>query len=430
MDWEIKQCKKGLKGCIVIPPDKSISHRAIMFGALSSAEILIKNFLYGEDCLSTFNAFKNMGIDLRRDGSDVIVKGKGLNGLKAPKGDLYLGNSGTTMRIISWILAGQEFDTVLTGDESLSSRPMSRIMAPLREMGADITDIDGGNHAPLKISGSKNKLKSIQFVSPVASAQVKSCILSAGLYADGFTTVTEPFQSRDHTERMLKYFNADIETDGLSVTISGKKPLISRDVKIPGDISSAAFFIVAGLLVEGSDIILKDVGLNPTRIGLINVLKRMGASIDILDLSDDLEPAGDLRIKYSDLKGTTVTDKEIPLLIDEVPILMVAALRAEGKTYIDGIKELKLKESDRILTMKQNLVLLGAEIEDDDNSVSIKGINGAFKSAGLDSFRDHRIAMSMAIAALLSDDSCTITNTACVDTSYPGFIKDLVSLSE
>jgi 3-phosphoshikimate 1-carboxyvinyltransferase len=296
-------------------------------------------------------------------------------------------------------------------------------------MGADIRDIEGGGHAPLAIKAAQGPLTPIEYIMPVASAQVKSCILSAGLYADGVTMVKEPFPSRDHTERILEYFEADIKKEGLSVSVSGARPLVARDIKIPGDISSAAFFIVAASVVEGSDIIIKNVGLNPTRTGLINVLKKMGAHVEILGLSDGPEPWGDIRVKYSPLKGIEVSGSEIPLLIDEVPVLMIAALQAEGITRIKGIKELKVKESDRVFTMKQNVSLLGASIDEENDAVIINGGYKAFNSAELDSYGDHRIAMSMAVASLLADKGCVVKNTSCVNISYPGFIRDLSMLT-
>jgi len=427
MDWKIKKAKR-LNGELTVPADKSISHRAVMFGSIGKGKCRIDNFLSGEDCMRTFDAFRAMGVDIERDGDTVIVKGNGLKGLKAPEKDLYLGNSGTTMRIISGILAGQGFATTLTGDESLSKRPMKRIMEPLTLMGGKIEALEGGDHAPLRIEGTGRPLAPIDHKTPVASAQVKSCILAAGLYADGVTSVTEPFQSRDHTERMLEYFSADIKREGLKTEIKGLKELSPKDVKIPGDISGAAFFIVASLILGGSSIIIRNVGLNSTRRGLLDVLERMGAGIEILDVHDGLEPAGDLEVKSSALKGTTVEEAEVPLLIDEIPILVIAAAFAGGQTVIKGIKELKVKESDRIRAMTENLRGMGVTLEEKENSLIIHGGAEALEASELDSFADHRIAMSMAIAALTSDGECVIRNTACVDTSYPAFLSDLEKL--
>ncbi len=428
-NWKIKRAEKGLRGEITVPADKSISHRAVMFGAIAKGKCRITNFLKGEDCMSTFHAFKALGIDIDIDGTDVTVTGKGLRGLKRPSEELYLGNSGTTMRVISGMLAGQKFDVILAGDESLSRRPMGRVIEPLRLMGADIEAMRGGDHAPLLIKGA-GKLKGIEYALPVASAQVKSCVLAAGLYADGTTEVKEPFQSRDHTERMLEYFGADIKREGLVTSVTGGEELEVRDIAVPGDISSAAFFIVAALVVEGSDIILHNVGLNPTRIGVLNVLKRMGADIEIISEKGDVELAGDIRIKHSALSSTTVEEEEIPLLIDEIPVLCVAAAMAEGETVIKGIKELKVKETDRVKTVETNLLKMGVDLrEDEEDSLLISGGMTVFKATDMDSFGDHRIAMSMAIAALVSDGEGEVRDSSCADVSYPGFISHLNKLS-
>ena len=425
MDWKLKKTAIGLKGELTVPPDKSISHRAIMFGSISSGRCQVRNFLFSEDCMSTLKAFHALGAEITREGNTVTVKGKGLKGLKQPSGELYLGNSGTTMRIISGILAGQSFETLLTGDESLSKRPMGRIIEPLSLMGAGIDPAEGGDHAPLRIKGSAGPLKSIDYRLPMASAQVKSCVLAAGLYADGKTRVTEPYQSRDHTERMLKYFSADIEKKDLSTEVMGLKELVPKDLVVPGDISSAAFFIVGALIVKGSRLLIRKVGMNPTRTGVIGVLQRMGADIRVMDLEEGLEPVGDLEVRYSDLKGTVVEEKEVPLLIDEIPVLAIAACMAEGQTVIKGITELRVKETDRVRSITENLSRMGVRVEEEGNSLIIPGRSGRFAAAELDSFGDHRIAMSAAIAALASDGECVIRNTACADTSYPNFLDDL-----
>ena len=425
MDWKLKKTAIGLKGELTVPSDKSISHRAIMFGSISSGRCQVRNFLFSEDCMSTLKAFHALGAEITREGNTVTVKGKGLKGLKQPSGELYLGNSGTTMRIISGILAGQSFETLLTGDESLSKRPMGRIIEPLSLMGAGIVPAEGGDHAPLRIKGSAGPLKSIDYRLPMASAQVKSCILAAGLYADGKTRVTEPYQSRDHTERMLKYFSADIEKKDLSTEVMGLKELVPKDLVVPGDISSAAFFIVGALIVKGSRLLIRKVGMNPTRTGVIGVLQRMGAGIRVMDLEEGLEPVGDLEVRYSDLKGTVVEEKEVPLLIDEIPVLAIAACMAEGQTVIKGITELRVKETDRVRSITENLSRMGVRVEEEGNSLIIPGRSGRFAAAELDSFGDHRIAMSAAIAALASDGECVIRNTACADTSYPNFLDDL-----
>ena len=425
MDWKIKSATRGLKGDLRVPPDKSISHRAIMFGSISGGKCRVKNFLFSEDCMRTLEAFRAMGTEITVEGDAVRIRGKGLKGLTPPPEALYLGNSGTTMRIISGVLAGQEFTTVLTGDESLSRRPMRRIMEPLSMMGARIEAVDGGSHAPLKIKGKKAPLDPIDYTTPVASAQVKSCVLAAGLYAEGKTSVSEPFRSRDHTERMLEYFSADIRRKGLRTEITGLKELAPKDLEVPGDISSAAFFIVGALLVKDSCIIMRNVGLNPARSGVIDVLKRMGALIRVVDRQDNYEPSGDLEARHSRLKGTVVEEEEIPLLIDEIPVLAVAACMAEGETVIKGIKELKVKETDRVKSITENFSRLGIQVKEENNSLIIPGSAGKMNAAELDSFGDHRIAMSMAIAAMVSDGDCLIRDTACVDTSYPGFLADL-----
>ncbi len=425
MDWKITKARKGLKGTIDVPPDKSISHRAVMFGAISQGECRIYNFLLGEDCLRTLNAFEAMDIDVERENKSLIVKGKGLRGLKDPRSPLYMGNSGTSMRIISGILVGQDFKTVLTGDESLSKRPMGRIIEPLGLMGGKIRSDEGNGRAPLAVEGVGTALKSIAYRLPVASAQVKSCILAAGLFAKGKTSVKEPYQSRDHTERMLEYFSADIRRKGLRTEINGGKELVPKEISIPGDISSAAFFIVGALLAEGSKITVKKVGINPTRIGLLNILSRMGAGIKILDKRGGLEPEADLEITSSSLRGTVVREKEVPLMIDEIPILAVAALTAEGETVIKGIKELRVKESDRVRSLELNLRKMGIEIKVTADSLSIPGGNKHICSAEFDSFGDHRIAMSMAIASLIGDGESVIRDVSCVDTSYPDFMGDL-----
>ncbi len=429
MDWKIKKASRGLKGELRVPPDKSISHRAIIFGSISAGKLRARNFLFGEDCMRTLEAFRAMGAEIAVENGTVTIQGRGLKGLTEPREALYLGNSGTTMRIISGVLAGQGFTTVLTGDESLSRRPMRRIMEPLSLMGAEIESVEGDSHAPLKIKGRKGPLDPIDYSMPVASAQVKSCVLAAGLYAEGKTSVTEPFQSRDHTERMLEYFSADIRRKGLVTEIAGLKELAPKDLEVPGDISSAAFFMVAALLVKGSHLVIRDVGLNPTRAGVIGVLERMGGSIRILDRRDDLEPAGDLEVRHSELKSTVVEQREIPLLIDEVPVIAAAAAAAEGTTVIKGVKELKVKETDRVMSIKENLSRMGVRVEAENGSLIIEGKAGRTSAARLDSFGDHRTAMSMAIAALVSDGDCIVRDTACVDTSYPGFLDDLYEVA-
>jgi len=428
MDWKIKP-SKGLRGEIKVPADKSISHRAVMFGSIAKGEMRVTNFLPGEDCMRTLEAFRSLGIKIGMEGTTVTIQGKGLKGLTAPKGPLYMGNSGTSMRIISGILAAQPFTSILTGDGSLSKRPMKRVIEPLKEMGAEIISKEGGV-APLEIRGKKVPLKAVDYRSPVASAQVKSCVLAAGLYASGTTSVTEPFQSRDHTERMLEYFSAGIKREGLTTKITGLKELTARDIDVPGDISSAAFFMIAGLLVPGSDVTLRDVGINKTRRGILDVLNRMGANIDILDVNDTFEPKANIRVRAGALKGTVIKEEEIPLLIDEIPILVIAASMAQGRTIINGIGELKVKETDRVASMTAGLAKMGiTAVKESGNSLVIDGGTKKFHAASLDSLGDHRTAMSFAIASLLADGECEIKDTDCVNTSYPNFIEHLKKLS-
>ena len=428
MDWKIKRAKAPLKGEITVPPDKSISHRAIMFSSIASGKCVISNFLDSEDCMRTLEAFRAMGVDITRDGRTVTVIGKGLKGLKAPASSLNMGNSGTTTRILSGILAAQPFTSTLFGDASLSRRPMKRIMEPLAMMGARLEAMEGGDHLPIRITGSDRPLKSIDYKLPVASAQVKSCVLAAGLYSEGKTSVAEPMQSRDHTERMLEYFSAGIKREGLTTEITGLAELSPKDITVPGDISSAAFFMVAAAIVEGSCVVLRDVGLNPTRTGILDVLGRMGANIRVLARRGTLEPSGDFEVRGSVLKGTTVEEKEVPFLIDEIPAIAVAASMASGRTVIKGVKELRVKETDRVKSVIEMLSRLGAKAEDAGDDLIIHGGAKIMKNASLDSFGDHRIAMIGAIAALVSVEECLVRDTACVDTSYPGFMRDLGKL--
>ncbi|MBF0493587.1 MAG: 3-phosphoshikimate 1-carboxyvinyltransferase [Candidatus Omnitrophica bacterium] len=429
MDWTIKPVKT-LRGTITVPPDKSVSHRAIMFGAIAEGDTRVTNFLMGEDCLCTLNAFKSLGVEIAHSKGTVEIRGAGLSGLKAPKRPIYLGNSGTSMRVISGILAGQKFTTILEGDDSLSNRPMERIMKPLKEMGASIRSLSDGRCAPLEISPSKTGLSGISYNSPVASAQVKSCILAAGLYARGETSVTEPFISRDHTERMFEYLSVKVARSGCTAKVKGGSKLIARDIAVPGDISSAAFFIAAGLIVKGSELTLKNTGLNPTRRGVLDVLLRMGANISVMDQKEGVEPVGDLLVKHSLLRSTIVKEEEIPLLIDEIPILIIAALHAEGETVIKGISELKVKETDRVESMRFNLAKMGVSFREENGNLYIKGKVNGLKNAIFDSFCDHRTAMSMAIAALSAGGNSTVQNVNCVNTSYPSFYTDLMSVSQ
>ena len=423
---EIKKLT-NLHGEITVPGDKSISHRAVMFGSLAKGTTRITHFLEGADCLSTISCFRKMGIDIENNNGEILVHGKGLHGLSAPTDILDVGNSGTTTRLISGILAGQNFVSELTGDDSIQSRPMKRIMTPLLSMGADITSIKGNNCVPLRIAG--HPLKAIHYDSPVASAQVKSCVLLAGMYSDGVTSVTEPVLSRNHTEIMLNYFGAQVTSEGTTASIVPEPSLHAREITVPGDISSAAYFIAAGLLVPGSEILLKNVGINPTRDGLLRVCKDMGADITMLNVNMDGEPTADLLVRTSSLHGTTVGGEIIPTLIDEIPMIAVMAAFAEGTTIIKDAKELKVKESDRILVMAENLSRMGADITPTDDGMIIHG-GKPLHGAEIDSYLDHRVAMSFAIAGLLCDGPLSIKGGDCVKISYPEFYEDLYRLGE
>ncbi|MDP8233851.1 MAG: 3-phosphoshikimate 1-carboxyvinyltransferase [Candidatus Saelkia tenebricola] len=410
------------------PADKSISHRSVFFSSLSSNAVKIRNFLFSEDCLSTVKAFQALGVNIDLiDERSLEVSGVGLKGLKAPLGELYLGNSGTTARLITGLLSAQSFETVLIGDNSLSRRPMARVIQPLRLMGADIRGEDNDNLLPVRIKG--GKLKGVEYELPVASAQVKSALLIAGMYAKGKTIIHEPFKSRDHTERMLKAFEADIKIEGLKTEISFVKQITAQDMFIPGDISSAAFFIALCLLSSDSRLVIKNVGLNPTRLGFIDVLKRMGGEIEVVckvkeEESEIYEPYGDIIVTSSTLNGINVKKEEIPRMIDELPILFLIASLAKGETYIEGVSELRLKETDRINSMLVNLKNMGAEMEVDIDNIKIRGIK-RFKSASLCAFSDHRTAMVSIIAALVSKGDFSIDNLDCIKISYPDFLLDV-----
>lgn len=423
---EIKKLT-NLHGELTVPGDKSISHRAVMFGSLAKGTTKITHFLEGADCLSTISCFRKMGIDIENNNGEILVHGKGLHGLSAPADILDVGNSGTTTRLISGILAGQNFVSELTGDDSIQSRPMKRIMTPLLSMGADIASIKGNNCVPLRITG--HPLKAIHYDSPVASAQVKSCVLLAGMYSDGITSVTEPVLSRNHTEIMLNYFGARVTSEGTTASIAPEPSLFSREITVPGDISSAAYFIAAGLLVPGSEILLKNVGINPTRDGLLRVCKDMGADITLLNVNMEGEPTADLLVRTSSLHGTTVGGEIIPTLIDEIPMIAVMAAFAEGTTVIKDAKELKVKESDRILVMAENLSRMGADITPTEDGMIIHG-GKPLHGAEIDSYLDHRVAMSFAVAGLLCDGPLSIKGGDCVKISYPEFYEDLYRLGE
>lgn len=422
------ECRKSgsLKGEIQVPGDKSISHRAVMLGSLAKGTTRITGFLQGADCLSTISCFEKMGVSIENTGDTVLVHGRGMRGLEKPEGVLDCGNSGTTMRLISGILSAQDFDVTLTGDASIQKRPMKRIMDPLSRMGASIKSLPGNGCAPLYIQG--RPLTGIHYASPVASAQVKSSVLLAGLYADGETAVTEPSLSRDHTERMLGLFGADIASEGTTARITPARELFAADIQVPGDISSAAYFIAAGLIVPGSQILIKNVGINPTRAGILEVCRKMGGDIRMLNRNEGRgEPTADLLVTHSSLKGTVIEGDIIPTLIDELPVIAAMACFAEGETIIRDASELKVKESNRIAVMAQNLTAMGAQVRETDDGLRILG-GRPLHGAVIDSHDDHRIAMTFAVAALCSQGETKIQGRECVNISYPAFYKDLGSL--
>lgn len=418
----------SLKGTLTVPGDKSISHRAVMFGSLAEGTTTIRGFLKGADCLSTIDCFRKMGVSIEETEDEIIVHGNGLHGLKKPSETLDVGNSGTTTRLISGILAGQSFSSRLSGDASLNSRPMKRIMTPLSQMEADIVSENGNGCAPLLING--KKLTAIHYDSPVASAQVKSCVLLAGLYADGKTSVTEPALSRDHTERMLRSFGADVQSNGLTCTITPPNNLHGQDIIVPGDISSAAFFIVAGLITPNSCITIKNVGINETRAGIIKVCQDMNADITLENMREQSgEPVADVVVKTStdQLRATTIEGAIIPTLIDELPVIALLACFAEGQTIIKDAHELRVKESDRIELVSRGLIDMGADVTPTEDGFIINGGN-LLHSATIDCKMDHRIAMTFSIAGINADGETVIPESECVDVSYPTFYKELEKL--
>ena len=419
--------KTSLHGEITIPGDKSISHRSIMFGSLAQGTTEIHGFLRGADCLSTISCFRQMGIDITETKGIIHVHGNGLHGLSSPAATLDVGNSGTTTRLMSGILAGQNFTSVLSGDESLNSRPMKRIITPLTMMGADIESINQNGCAPLKITG--KHLNSIYYNSPVASAQVKSAVLLAGLYADGMTSVTEPALSRNHTELMLESFGAKVTTKDLTATITPPENLYGQKIVVPGDISSAAFFIVAGLITPNSEILIKNVGTNPTRNGILKVCEAMGADITYLNEKKGKgEPVADILVRTSNLHGTVIEGSIIPTLIDELPVIALLACFAQGTTIIKDAQELKVKESNRIDLMADNLTAMGAIVTATEDGMVIEGGRPLHGTSVFCKY-DHRIAMTFAIAGINADGETDIIDSECVNVSYPGFFEDLKRLS-
>ena len=423
---------RGLKGEVTIPGDKSISHRSIMLGSIALGTTEITHFLEGADCLSTIDCFRKMGVEIERKPSSILVHGKGLRGLTAPASTLNVGNSGTTTRLISGILSGQNFATTLSGDDSLNSRPMKRIMTPLNTMGAHIRSLNDNGCAPLHIR--PGALHGIHYQSPVASAQVKSAVLLAGLYADSPTSVTEPALSRNHTELMLQGFGAyvatDLHTDGTATAhVEPCKELYGQQICVPGDISSAAYFIAAALLVPGSELLVKNVGTNFTRAGFLKVCKAMGADIETVSQTiEGGESRADLLVCYSHLKGTVIEGDIIPTLIDEIPMIAIMAAFADGQTVIRDAAELKVKETNRIDTVTAGLKAMGADITPTDDGMIIEG-TGHLNGASIQSYLDHRIAMAFSVAGLASDGETQIVDSQCVDVSYPEFYATLNSVS-
>ncbi len=416
----------SLKGEIHIPGDKSISHRSVMFGALAEGLTEITHFLQGADCLSTISCFQKLGIEIENTPERILVHGKGLHGLRKPDCVLDAGNSGTTVRLMSGILAAQPFSCTLTGDASIQKRPMKRIMTPLRQMGADISGLNENDCAPLAVQGAS--LKGIHYQSPVASAQVKSCVLLAGLYAEGPTCVTEPSLSRNHTELMLASFGADINCQNTSAVIQPEPKLTGQKIEVPGDISSAAYFIAAALLVPNSEVLIRNCGINPTRDGILRAAKAMHADIEMLNLHTiSGEPVCDLLVRSGNLTGTVIEGELIPSLIDEIPVIAVMAACAEGTTVIRDAAELKVKESDRIETIVTNLKAMGADISATDDGMIIHG-GKPLHYAVTDTHHDHRIAMAFSVAGLVADGGIEIADDACVRISYPEFYHDLNSL--
>ena len=418
----------ALKGDITVPGDKSISHRAVMISSLASGKSRIHNLLMGQDCQATLSAFKFMGVSIITEGTQTLVAGKGSRSLSCPYSTLYLGNSGTTMRLLMGVLAGQKFEAVLTGDASLSQRPMKRVTQPLRAMGAQISGRDDANLAPITIKGTE-PLKPINYKTEIASAQVKSSLMLAGLYADGLMSITEPYQSRDHTERMLKAFGADIKQDGLSIFIRGLngKELMPQDIEIPGDISSAAFFLVLGILTKGSEIKIDKCGINPTRTGILSILGDMGADIISAEETHGFEPMATLVSRSSRLKAVKIERKDIPLMIDEIPLIALCATQAEGVTVINGIDELRVKETDRVASILANLRAFGADIQTEGESIIIKGPT-RLQGACVNSFNDHRTAMMSVIAGAIAEGSTSVSDTDCIGISFPGFTDILTAL--
>lgn len=422
----VEAITRPLTGELTVPGDKSIGHRAVIFSAVARGRSRVLNLCAGEDNLRTVHAFKDLGVAIRQEREGLHIEGKGWDGLHAPGGMIDCGNSGTTMRLLSGVLAGRPFTATLDGDPSLRRRPMQRIIDPLGRMGARISSRNGKGLAPLEIHGAN--LRGIRYASPVASAQVKSAIILAGLQAEGTTVFEEPQRTRDHTEIMARAFGADLTVKGNTVTLAGRQELSARDLRVPGDLSSAAFFVVAAAVVPGSDLIVRDMGCNPTRSGVLDVLGRMGARIEILSPREEGgEPVADLRVRGGRLNGVDIGPEMVARTIDEYPILAVAAALAQGVTTISGARELRNKESDRIATMASELRKLGVEVEEREDGMTIVG-QERLKGAAVNTYGDHRVAMALAVAGLRADGGVGIDDSACADVSFPGFFERIERL--
>ncbi|MFQ5904261.1 MAG: 3-phosphoshikimate 1-carboxyvinyltransferase [Candidatus Binatia bacterium] len=423
---KVQEVKRPLRGELAVPGDKSIGHRAAIFASVAKGESRIFNLSGGEDNLRTVQAFKDLGVRIWSEGEVLCFDGRGWDGLCPAGQAIECGNSGTTMRLLSGVLAGRPFITTLDGDTSLRQRPMQRVIDPLGRMGAEILSRNGAGVAPLEIRG--GRLRGIRYVSPIPSAQVKSAVLLAGLQAEGMTVVEEPQQSRDHTEVMARAFGAEVRVECGSVSLEGRQQLSSRDVRVPGDLSSAAFFLVAAASIPGSDLLIRGVGCNPTRSGVIDVLKRMGVSIGFLRQREETgEPVADLRVVGGKLKGIEIGPEMVARTIDEYPVLSVAAALADGVTTISGAKELRYKESDRITVMAKELRKLGVQVKEREDGMRIEG-KKRLQGAQLKSYGDHRVAMALAVAGLSSEGGVEIDDSACADISFPGFFDLLAEI--
>lgn len=424
-NWNIKPAEK-INGTVTPPPDKSITHRAIMLAALSEGESVISNYLAAEDCLSTLNAFISMGIKVEKSTESLHIYGGGIKGLRQPENVIDAGNSGTTVRLLSGILAGQNLSAKITGDASLSRRPMKRIIEPLRRMGAVIHARDD-NYLPLEITGN-TKLSPIHYSLPVPSAQVKSSVLLAAIQCSGITSVAEPVKSRDHTERMLASRGADIKVNGLTVSVKGPCALRPQDMSVPGDISSAAFFLASAALARSSDVTVQNIGINPTRDGILEIMKQMGVDFsNIKSANVSGEPVADIRVRSSRLGSAVITGEIIPRLVDEVPVIVLMATQARGTTVIAGAGELRVKESDRLSTITLELGKMGACIRENEDGLIIEGPT-PLHGAEVESHGDHRIAMTLAVAGLIASGETIVKDIDCVNTSFPGFIEQLQKL--